>query len=858
MASLAQPDEARATPTRNLPPLDLDLDLDLDLNGTTGEDGLIDDDAQLVMQPALSAAATRLTLSRTPAAEKAAAMDMAPVNPFFGTVTPPTSDEESSSPGTTPVPISIPQFRRFERERTPREAGSPRRSSPPKTYKEQRFSPPPQSPLPAPWRSVPNDTNEASSTQPKRALESVSFGQTRARRSGSGGAEALRRFSKALPSFPNAASLFNSMSNMSNSFFSSSPTEKIDSTPGVPRSPRAAQGLVKTRPSSRPHGNTISHPANRSQPGLVYDGSADQRIQSPLHATVSKPRSLRRTNSDDSILYHSLSRVSSLGDETMFDDVREMANVRMKAIRDSLPERPSFKMPSMPKFASQRKMFQAFDEPNITPIAEAPAYSQEEEDATALDRVLETLTGDLVILGGYRGSILRSAEAPHQQLWAPVKVGLNMRKADLEVGLDPEDEETMEQRIIPSGMLQNIGPIDISRKLFKKVRSCENARNGKLRIWDYGYDWRLSPHLLSRKMIAFLEKLPSNLPGTKEPKGALVLAHSLGGMITRHVVNQRPDLFSGVVYVGVPQRCINVLGPLRNGDAVLLNEKILTAQVNFSLRTTFAFLPDDGFCFIDKDTKEEYRIDFHNVNDWIKYRLCPATDTALPALNPKPSTGFGSMLRNRSSSNSEKRQSQHFPTSLSDMARKAEFARDRILNPQVDSTGSESPPLDNRPSPFGTGGSQTPAPPPNRARSIAYLERTLAEVKQFRAELAHKPAFSESNVYPPIALMYGKDTPTVYAVKVAGRNAIAHADCYDDLVFRPGDGVVLAREAQLPEGYELVRGGRQRTGRGHLTMMGDMPAVGRAMEAVIRGRRKGIGLGRPEAETSDTESSVGA
>ncbi|KAG7122595.1 hypothetical protein HYQ44_003493 [Verticillium longisporum] len=95
MATVSQPFEARAAATRD--PLSLDP---LDTDDTTGEDGLIDDDAQLVMQPALSVAATRLTLSRTPAAEKAAAMDMAPENPYFGSVTPPTSDEESTSPGT--------------------------------------------------------------------------------------------------------------------------------------------------------------------------------------------------------------------------------------------------------------------------------------------------------------------------------------------------------------------------------------------------------------------------------------------------------------------------------------------------------------------------------------------------------------------------------------------------------------------------------------------------------------------------------------------------------------------------------------------------------------------------------------
>ena len=64
--------------------------------------------------------------------------------------------------------------------------------------------------------------------------------------------------------------------------------------------------------------------------------------------------------------------------------------------------------------------------------------------ASAIDSVLESLTGDIVVMGGYRGSVLRSAEPPHRQLWVPVKVGLNMRKVNMEVGLDPEDEENME------------------------------------------------------------------------------------------------------------------------------------------------------------------------------------------------------------------------------------------------------------------------------------------------------------------------------------------------------------------------------------------------------------------------------
>jgi hypothetical protein len=467
-----------------------------------------------------------------------------------------------------------------------------------------------------------------------------------------------------------------------------------------------------------------------------------------------------------------------------------------------------------------------------------------------LDAVLESLTGDIVIMGGYRGSVLRSAKAPHRRLWVPVKVQLGVRKVNLEVGLDPEDEEKMEESIIADGMLKNIGPVDISKRLFKKLRECENARTGKLRIHDYGYDWRLSPHLLSRKLVEFLEKLPSNQPGVpKEQRGALVIAHSLGGVITRHAVNQRPELFSGVLYVGVPQRCINILGPLRNGDAVLLNEKILTAQVNFSLRTTFVFLPEDGFCFVDKVTKEEYRVDFYNVDDWIKYRFCPCvSEPALPALSR--SSTFGSLLslsdslsnlplRSRSSTQSKK----HNPLTSTATEATHPLAKDCTLAPQMNSTSATNSSSDTTPT-ASTSKARPITSSSTRARNIAYLTRTLAETKRFRSELAHNPSHQASNIYPPLAVIYAKDIPTTYGAAVAGREGIACADAYDDLLFASGDGVVLAREAMLPEGYELVKGGRVCTDRGHITMLGDLVAVGKALGAVVRGRGKGIGLGR--------------
>jgi pimeloyl-ACP methyl ester carboxylesterase len=558
--------------------------------------------------------------------------------------------------------------------------------------------------------------------------------------------------------------------------------------------------------------------------------------------------------SDDSMLYHSLSRASSLGDDNQFQDVKEMVNMRLIAIKQSLPDVPNFKMPSLQKLHATRPFTmlntlhsnEALDTTASRPSnLERESSSMIKDGTTVLDDVLDELTGDIVIMGGLRGSVLRSAEPPYQQYWAPVKVGLNMRKVNLEVGLDDEDEERMEETIIPSGMLTHMGPVDMSRKLFKKLRASNNARTGKLRVWNYGWDWRLSPALSSRKLQEFLAGLPSNKPGVPaESRGALIIAHSTGGLITRHAVNERPELFSGVLFAGVPQRCINILGPLRNGDVVLLNEKLLSAHVNFSMRTSFVFLPEDGFCFVDKNTGESYPVDFYDPQEWVKWRLSPCLAPALPALNrpqqpasssPSLSSFLPSSLRSRSDSKGGERRWGGVsldPTS----ALSSVTGKDRTIAPQLHTGATDAAAATPPPSP--------PLPTdPERERNLEYLTRTLAATRKFRAEMVHSVKHQADNRYPPLAVLYGKSTPTVYASQVNGREGIPCADAYDDLLFRPGDGVVLAKEAMLPDGYAIVKGGRVSTKNGHITMLGDLGAVGKALEALVRGRNKGIGMG---------------
>lgn len=374
---------------------------------------------------------------------------------------------------------------------------------------------------------------------------------------------------------------------------------------------------------------------------------------------------------------------------------------------------------------------------------------------------------------------MRSAEPPHRQLWVPIKVGLNLRKVDLEVGIGEDGDLRATETVIPGGMLSHIGPVDISRRLFKRLRSCENARSGKLRVHDYGYDWRLHPAHLSAQLLEFLQNLPSNKPATaKSERGATVVAHSLGGLITRHAVNQRPELFKAVIYAGVPTTCVNILGPLRNGDEVLMSSRVLTAQVNFTIRTSFALLPLDGRCFFDKTTKEEYPVDFFDPQTWIENRLSPCVGRPLPPLSapPKPAgmTGYFSSVTNafpsfslphrKSVSNPKHSGDSMKPTmaggaaapgTMDSTAQSSDVA---MANGNIATNGTAKDTDDEE---YQPSSARTAVTIP-REEAVDYLTRTLATVKKFKEELAFRVDHDAANLYPPIAVIYGKllDRPT--------------------------------------------------------------------------------------------------
>ncbi|KAM3422796.1 Uncharacterized protein BST61_g278 [Cercospora zeina] len=749
---------------------------------------------------------------------------------------------------------------------------------------------------PSPWKASVTQTEKERPSLTKSILrDGFSFVR---RRASSGPERGSKSLFSSLPTF--------SMKGSIASYFSQEGSDRGERT-SSPASKRRSTLSAWTRSSTpdTPESRSRTPTGPRPPPNQLSSGQVeadDERnklgdLPNNLHLKHVPTRptgALRRSTSDTSLVtQRTLSTASSLGDDSRFEHVSEQVNSRFKAIKDSLAD-SRISMPSIssissinvsnltPDFFNRERSESATSrssarhnstqhhktgERPVDPMtrqqytsaraAMADAGADKVSSHPHFHRALEQLDGDVVVLGGYRGSILRSAEPPHRQLWVPIKVGLRLRKVDLEVGLEEDADEKATNKVIPGGMLTHIGPVDISRRLFKRLRACENARAGVLRVHDYGYDWRLHPAYLSRQLIKYLEKLACNQAGvSKDCRGATVIAHSLGGLITRHAVNQRPDLFRGVVYAGVPQTCVNILGPLRNGDEVLLSDRVLTAQVNFTIRTSFALLPLDGRCFVDKYTKEEYPVDFFDPQTWIDGRLSPCVGRPLPprTQTPKPSgiAGYVSSMasalptfqipgrkNSRNSVDLSKVTSVGGAEAPDTMENGGQSSDVAIANGNIDRSHlhrNDSSDGNDIPS------ARTAVTIP-REEAIAYLTRTLASVKKFKQELAYNPSHDKANMYPPIAIIYGKTTPTVVGAKIDGIEGIKHADAYDELAFASGDGVVLAKAAMAPKGYRVARGGIVSSERGHVTLLGDLEAVGKCLNAIVSAGKKGVGRG---------------
>ncbi|KAI5970709.1 hypothetical protein CANMA_000300 [Candida margitis] len=504
------------------------------------------------------------------------------------------------------------------------------------------------------------------------------------------------------------------------------------------------------------------------------------------------------------------------------------------------------------------------------------------------ETIYDRIDGNIVIMGGYRGSILRDSKT-HKRVWIPLKAGFNLRKINLLLGPNKSDELNAEDKIYPDGILSHVGPIDICRKLIKKLDA-----NPKVNIQEFGYDWRLSGDYVSHKLEQFLTQIYQ-----ETGKPTLVIAHSMGGLMVHGALQRNPSLFRSIVYVGSPSECLNILGPIRFGDSVLLSDKILTFETNFMMRSSYVFLPLSGETFYNYKTKEKYKIDFFNPDNWVEYNLNPlvAKQRKIEAenkdkdrkLQDSDRTGTASSMSSIKSTRSPSppsslTSSSTFPSINSISSKFSKMYRSTSLKKNKSGNGgaaassdtffphssssavsSTSPPTRSStnsditasepqppaataaiPGVDSTGTQSTPHPNHYSftfAESYRYLSETLKSTKKYILSLEHDPKLAAE--YPPLAIVYGNKIPSVRGSLVRSRQDIKDGNYYE-FFYGHGDGVIhqkwLMPEKKGFTYYDKHSGTGEIVGKfasdaAHVGLMTDFDAMGKALNSVFEAEK---------------------
>jgi hypothetical protein len=213
--------------------------------------------------------------------------------------------------------------------------------------------------------------------------------------------------------------------------------------PSPPRSPAKKADLPVREPASSynlPDDGKHRTEANDSLVSVWPTGDGGTLLAGPGGSK------LRRATSDNSLfLRNDLERLLTREGAEKWSNVSDHVNARFKAITDSIQDSAIGRMPRMPsinlasfkpgplrstsdscKLSTHGNASMANVESNCASwLRQHPTLTQTESPKhqhPILSQVTSELNGDVVLLGGYRGSILRSATPPHKQLWVPVKV----------------------------------------------------------------------------------------------------------------------------------------------------------------------------------------------------------------------------------------------------------------------------------------------------------------------------------------------------------------------------------------------------------------------------------------------------
>lgn len=192
----------------------------------------------------------------------------------------------------------------------------------------------------------------------------------------------------------------------------------------------------------------------------------------------------------------------------------------------------------------------------------------------------------LVFIPGLTGSVLATPDG--KASWLTAAQALRLQTPDLSLPLRFSGDVQERDDLKPIGALMTVKliPTIVERRIYEPwIDYADHIRRRPLHV--FSYDWRRDNGETLQLFEKYLEALRS-----RYGKAPMIVAHSMGGLITLALWNKRPELIDRAVFVGVPFRGgIGYLDNMYLGTPTGLNGAILSPRALFSMPSVYSFYP---------------------------------------------------------------------------------------------------------------------------------------------------------------------------------------------------------------------------------------------------------------------------
>jgi pimeloyl-ACP methyl ester carboxylesterase len=202
--------------------------------------------------------------------------------------------------------------------------------------------------------------------------------------------------------------------------------------------------------------------------------------------------------------------------------------------------------------------------------------------------------------------------------WLTAAQALRLSTPDLSLPLRWNGDQQERDGLRPIGALMTVRliPVLVDHRVYGPwINYASNIPHRPLHV--FSYDWRRDNGETVQLFEQFLDGLRSRYGGKKP----MVVAHSMGGMITLALWNRRPELIDRIVFAGVPFRGgIGYLDNMYQGTPAGLNGALLSPRVLFGYPSVYSFYPA-GQPFESTDAVEDEQgrqllLNFYDPATW--------------------------------------------------------------------------------------------------------------------------------------------------------------------------------------------------------------------------------------------------